>query len=63
MRNGNVPVALQRWEYLGRDDAVLRPDVYGDDPVTPVPRWGFYCPIEKGRTVIDAQETIYKNAA
>jgi hypothetical protein len=25
MRNGNVPVALQRWEYLGRDDAVLKP--------------------------------------
>jgi len=34
MRNGNVPVALQRWEYLGRDDAVLRLDALGGKPVT-----------------------------
>lgn len=32
--NGNVPVALQRWEYLGRDDAVLRLDALGAKPVT-----------------------------
>ena len=37
MRNGNVPIALQRWEYLGRDDAVLRLDALGGKPVT-VPR-------------------------
>jgi hypothetical protein len=37
MLNGNVPVALQRWEYLGRDDAVLRLDALGGKPVT-VPR-------------------------
>jgi len=24
MRNGNVPIALQRWEYLDRDDEILR---------------------------------------
>ena len=37
MRNGNVPVALQRWEFLGRDDAVLRLDALGGKPVK-VPR-------------------------
>ena len=37
MRNGNVPISLQRWEYLGRDDAVLRLDALGGKPVT-VPR-------------------------
>jgi hypothetical protein len=34
MRNGNVPIALQRWEYLGRDDEVLRLDVLAGTPVT-----------------------------
>jgi uncharacterized protein (DUF885 family) len=34
MRNGNVPIALQRWEYLGRDEAVLRLDALGGKPVT-----------------------------
>jgi uncharacterized protein (DUF885 family) len=34
MRNGNVPIALQRWEYLGREDAVLRLDVLGGEPAT-----------------------------
>jgi hypothetical protein len=34
MENGNVPVALQRWEYLGRDDQVLRLEVLGGKPVT-----------------------------
>jgi hypothetical protein len=34
MENGNVPIALQRWEYLGRDDAVLRLDALGGQPVT-----------------------------
>jgi len=34
MRNGNVPIALQRWEYLGRDDAVLRLDALGGKSVT-----------------------------
>jgi hypothetical protein len=37
MLNGNVPVALQRWEYLGRDDAVLRLDALGGKPVTVPP--------------------------
>jgi hypothetical protein len=37
MENGNVPIALQRWEYLGRDDAVLRLDALGGQDVT-VPR-------------------------
>ncbi len=34
MRNGNVPVALQRWEYLGRDDTVRRLDALGGKSVT-----------------------------
>jgi len=34
MENGNVPVALQRWEYLGRDDQLLRLEVLGGKPVT-----------------------------
>jgi hypothetical protein len=34
MQNGNVPIALQRWEYLGRDDDVLRLDVLAGKPVT-----------------------------
>jgi hypothetical protein len=37
LRNGNVPVALQRWEYLGRDDDVLRLDALSGKAVT-VPR-------------------------
>jgi len=37
IRNGNVPIALQRWEYLGRDDAVLRLDALGGKPVTVPP--------------------------
>ncbi len=37
MENGNVPIALQRWEYLGRDDQVLRLEVLGGKSVT-VPR-------------------------
>jgi hypothetical protein len=32
-----VPIALQRWEYLGSDDEVLRLDALGGKPVT-VPR-------------------------
>jgi len=34
MQNGNVPVALQRWEYLGREDEVMRLDALGGKPVT-----------------------------
>ena len=34
MENGNVPIALQRWEYLGRDDQVLRLEVLRGKPVT-----------------------------
>jgi uncharacterized protein (DUF885 family) len=34
MLNGNVPIALQRWEYLGRENAVLRLDALGGKPVT-----------------------------
>ena len=37
MRNGNVPISLQRWEYLGDDGDVLRLDALGGRPVT-VPR-------------------------
>ena len=37
MGNGNVPIALQRWEYLDRKDAVHRLDALGGEPVT-VPR-------------------------
>jgi hypothetical protein len=37
MLNGNVPIALQRWEYLGRDDDVLRLDALGGKPVTVPP--------------------------
>jgi len=33
MKNGNVPIALQRWEHLGREDAVLRIDALGAKPV------------------------------
>ena len=34
MLNGNVPIALQRWEYLGRDDSVLRLDALGGKKAT-----------------------------
>ena len=34
IRNGNVPIALQRWEYLGRKDAVHRLDALGGVPAT-----------------------------
>ena len=34
MQNGNVPIALQRWEYLGRDDEILRLDVLAGTQVT-----------------------------
>ncbi|MEJ2257909.1 MAG: DUF885 family protein [Woeseiaceae bacterium] len=34
MRNGNVPIALQRWEYLGRKDAVYRLDAFGGRSAT-----------------------------
>ena len=34
MRNGNVPIALQRWEYLGDDKDVLRLDTLAGKPVT-----------------------------
>ena len=34
MQNGNVPDRLQRWEYLGREDEVLRLDALGGKPVT-----------------------------
>ena len=34
MQNGNVPIALQRWEYLGRDDEVLHLDVLAGTQVT-----------------------------
>jgi uncharacterized protein (DUF885 family) len=34
MQNGNVPIALQRWEYLARDDEVLRLDVLAGTQVT-----------------------------
>jgi hypothetical protein len=37
MRNGNVPIALQRWEYLGLEDQVQILDALGGQPVT-VPR-------------------------
>ncbi len=34
MLNGNVPIALQRWEFLGREEDVLRLDGLGAVPVT-----------------------------
>jgi uncharacterized protein (DUF885 family) len=34
MENGNVPIALQRWQYLGRINEVLRLEVLGGTPVT-----------------------------
>jgi hypothetical protein len=34
MLNGNVPIALQRWEYLDRKDTVMRLDALGGKPVT-----------------------------
>jgi uncharacterized protein (DUF885 family) len=34
MQNGNVPIALQRWEYLGRDDEIIRLGALGSQPVT-----------------------------
>jgi len=34
MQNGNVPIALQRWEYLGRKDSVYRLDALGGEKVT-----------------------------
>ena len=34
MENGNVPIALQRWQYLGRIDEVQRLEVLGGTPVT-----------------------------
>jgi hypothetical protein len=34
MQNGNVPIALQRWEFLGRDEDVQRLDALGAAPVT-----------------------------
>jgi hypothetical protein len=37
MRNGNVPIALQRWEYLDRDDGIRRLQELGHLPAT-VPR-------------------------
>ena len=37
MGNGNVPIALQRWEYLGDDSDILHVDALGGRPVT-VPR-------------------------
>jgi len=37
MTNGNLPIALQRWEHPGRDDHLLRLDALGGKPVT-VPR-------------------------
>lgn len=34
MSNGNVPIALQRWEYLDLEDAILRLDALGAQPVS-----------------------------
>jgi hypothetical protein len=34
MLNGNVPIALQRWEFLGLDEDVLRLDALGGRPAT-----------------------------
>lgn len=34
MENGNVPIALQRWEYLGRKDDVYRLDALGGAAAT-----------------------------
>ena len=34
MQNGNVPIALQRWEYLGRGDEIRRLQSLGSQPAT-----------------------------
>ena len=34
MQNGNVPIALQRWEFLGDESAVQRLEALGGDPVS-----------------------------
>lgn len=34
MQNGNVPIALQRWQYLGLNDAVQRLEALGAEPVS-----------------------------
>jgi len=34
MRNGNVPIALQRWEYLGIKDEILRLESLASQPAT-----------------------------
>jgi hypothetical protein len=34
MQNGNVPIALQRWEFLGRDDDLTRVDALGGQGAT-----------------------------
>ena len=34
MENGNVPIALQRWELLGDKSAVYRLDALGEPPAT-----------------------------
>jgi hypothetical protein len=34
MKNGNVPIALQRWEYLGDASDVYRMDALGGEGVT-----------------------------
>ena len=32
--NGNVPIAVQRWEYLDRDEEILRLETLRHKPVT-----------------------------
>jgi hypothetical protein len=34
MVNGNVPIALQRWEFLGRDDEIQRLQTLDNQAVT-----------------------------
>jgi uncharacterized protein (DUF885 family) len=34
MENGNLPISLQRWEYLGRDDDIQRLKSLGNRPAT-----------------------------
>ena len=34
MVNGNLPISLQRWEYLGRDDDLQRLKALDDRPAT-----------------------------
>ena len=53
MRNGNVPIALQRWEYLGDETAVQRLEALGGDPVAD--RQGLVGVLAKEAVLLDVE--------